>query len=105
MSKGTLLLVDDDRQLLTSMADWLRSLGYDVEVAQNCERARKAMANRVYDVALLDVRLPDGDGFDLLAHCRRQHPKTSAIMITAMGPSIRPSRRSVRGHSISSPSH
>ena len=82
MSKGTLLLVDDDRQVLASMADWLRGQGYDVDTAQNCQRARGAIAHRAYDVALLDVRLPDGDGFDLLAHCRREHPKTSVIMLT-----------------------
>ena len=63
MSKGTLLLVDDDRQVLASMADWLRGQGYDVDTAQNCQRARSAFAHRAYDVALLDVRLPDGDGF------------------------------------------
>ena len=70
MSKGTLLLVDDDRQVLASMADWLRGQGYDVDTAQNCQRARSAIAHRAYDVALLDVRLPDGDGFDLLEQCR-----------------------------------
>ena len=85
MNKGTLLLVDDDRQVLASMADWLRSQGYELDTAQNCEQARSAIAKRDYNVALVDVRLPDGDGFDLLAECRERRPGTSVIMITGYG--------------------
>lgn len=85
MSKGTLLLVDDDRQVLASMADWLRSLGYELDTAQNCDQARAAMTRREYNVALIDVRLPDGDGFDLLAEWRKKQANTSVIMITGYG--------------------
>jgi DNA-binding NtrC family response regulator len=85
MSKGTLLLVDDDRQVLASMADWLRSLGYELDTAQNCQQARAAFSSREYNVALVDVRLPDGDGFGLLAECRKKHPNTSVILITGYG--------------------
>ncbi len=85
MSKGILLLVDDDRQVLASMADWLRSQGYELDTAQNCEQARAAFARRAYNVALVDVRLPDGDGFDLLAEFREKRPSTSVIMITGYG--------------------
>ncbi len=85
MSKGTLLLVDDDRQVLASMADWLRSQGYELDTAQNCQQARAAISSRDYNVALVDVRLPDGDGFELLAECRKKHPNTSVILITGYG--------------------
>ena len=85
MSKGTLLLVDDDRQVLASMADWLRSQGYELDTAQNCQQARAAISNRDYSAALVDVRLPDGDGFELLEECRQRHPNTSVIMITGYG--------------------
>lgn len=85
MSKGTLLLVDDDRQVLASMADWLRSQGYELDTAQNCQQARAAISNREYNAALVDVRLPDGDGFELLEECRQRHPNTSVIMITGYG--------------------
>jgi DNA-binding NtrC family response regulator len=88
MHKGSLLLVDDDRQVLASMADWLRDQGYEVDTAASCPEGLQAMGRKVrkpYDVLLADVRLSDGDGFDLLAHCRREHPGTSVIMITGYG--------------------
>ena len=85
MSNGTLLLVDDDRQVLASMADWLRSQGYELDTAQNCQQARAAISSREYNVALVDVRLPDGDGFELLADFRKRHPSTSVILITGYG--------------------
>ncbi|NLS93391.1 MAG: sigma-54-dependent Fis family transcriptional regulator [Planctomycetaceae bacterium] len=85
MSKGTLLLVDDDRQVLASMADWLRSQGYELDTARNCQQARAAISARQYNVALVDVRLPDGDGFELLAECREKDANTSVILITGYG--------------------
>lgn len=85
MSKGALLLVDDDRQVLASMADWLRSQGYELDTARSCQQARAAISARHYNVALVDVRLPDGDGFELLAECREKHANTSVILITGYG--------------------
>ncbi|OHB82903.1 MAG: sigma-54-dependent Fis family transcriptional regulator [Planctomycetes bacterium RBG_16_64_12] len=85
MNKGSLLLVDDDRQVLASMADWLREQGYQVDTAASCATATEAIKRKRYEVVLVDIRLGDGDGFDILAHCRRDHPQTSVIMITGYG--------------------
>ena len=70
MNKGSLLLVDDDRQVLESMADWLREQGYQLDVANSYATALAALDKKTYDLLLVDIRLGDGDGFDLLAHCR-----------------------------------
>ena len=67
---GTILLVDDDRHLLASMADWLRELGYQVDTANSYATAVAALDRRSYDLVLADIRLGDGDGFDVLAHAR-----------------------------------
>jgi DNA-binding NtrC family response regulator len=85
MKNGTLLLVDDDRHLLTSMVEWLREQGYRVDGAASCAEARQALAKRSYDLVLSDVRLGDGDGFDLLAETRRDHPDSSCILMTGYG--------------------
>ncbi|MGO8748150.1 MAG: sigma-54-dependent transcriptional regulator [Thermoguttaceae bacterium] len=85
MNKGSLLLVDDDRQVLHSMADWLREQGYQLDTAASRAEAIAAVARKSYDVVLTDIRLADGDGFDVLAHCRRHHPATAVIMITGYG--------------------
>jgi len=85
MNKGSLLLVDDDRHVLASMADWLREQGYQVDTAAGCAEAIQAVGRKAYEVVLADIRLGDGDGFDVLAHCRREHPGTSVIMISGYG--------------------
>jgi DNA-binding NtrC family response regulator len=85
MKKGTLLLVDDDRHVLGSMADWLREQGYRVDVATDCATAIAALGRKQFDLALVDIRLPDGDGFDVLAHCREHYPRMSVILLTGYG--------------------
>ncbi|REK12269.1 MAG: sigma-54-dependent Fis family transcriptional regulator [Planctomycetota bacterium] len=85
MGKGSLLLADDDRLVLESMADWLRENGYDVDTANSFHAAREAIGRKHYDLVLLDIRLGDGDGFDLLAECRRTSPATTVIFITGYG--------------------
>lgn len=85
MKKGSLLLVDDDRQVLDSMADWLRSQGYQVDTAGSQEAARASLERKSYEVLLLDIRLRDGDGFELLAHCREKYPALIVILITGYG--------------------
>jgi DNA-binding NtrC family response regulator len=82
---ASLLLVDDDRQLLASMSQWLMELGYAVDVAGTCADARAAVDKKTYDLALVDVRLPDGDGFDVLEHCRQNHPELTVVLITGYG--------------------
>jgi DNA-binding NtrC family response regulator len=85
MKKGSLLLVDDDRHLLMSMAEWLAEQGYQVDAAASLAEARQALTRRSYDLVLSDVRLGDGDGFDLLAEARREHPDLQVILMTGYG--------------------
>jgi len=84
-SRGTLLLVDDDRHLLISMADWLREQGYQTDIAATVADATAALGRRAYDLALVDIRLGDDDGFRVLGHCRQNCPGTAVIMITGYG--------------------
>lgn len=85
MNRGTLLLVDDDRHILESMADWLREQGYTVDTANTYENSLQAVDRKPYDLVLADIRLGEGDGFDLLAHCRQHHPNTTVILLTGYG--------------------
>ncbi len=85
MKKGSLLLVDDDRHVLESMAAWLREQGYRVDVAADRATALAAMSRKSFDLVLADIRLPDGDGFDILADCRENYPQTSVILLTGYG--------------------
>ena len=85
MSKSSLLLVDDDRRVLESMADWLRAQGYELETAARYTDALEQLRKKSYDLVLCDVRLGDGDGFDLLEQCRRNWPQTQVILLTGYG--------------------
>jgi DNA-binding NtrC family response regulator len=85
MNKGSLLLVDDDRQVLESMADWLRDQGYQLDAVNSYDTAQAALEKKTYDLLLLDIRLRDRDGFDLLAHCRASYPGLIVILITGYG--------------------
>jgi DNA-binding NtrC family response regulator len=67
------------------MADWLREQGYQVDTARSFAEASEAIEGKTFEVVLADIRLGDGDGFDLLAQCRQQCPGTSVIMITGYG--------------------
>src|SRR5437764_6973071 len=82
MKRGTLLLVDDDRLVLDAMANWLREQGYDVLAAGGRDSALKHLTERRFDLVLADIRLADGDGFEILAHCRQHFPHTTVILIT-----------------------
>jgi len=85
--RATLLLVDDDRHLLASMADWLRQQGLQIDTASTYSGALGALDRKRYDLVLVDIRLGDteGDGFDVLAYCRKKNPTTAVIMITGYG--------------------
>jgi DNA-binding NtrC family response regulator len=85
MSKGSLLLVDDDRHVLTSMADWLRGLGHELDTAGSLAEGITAIGRKEYDVVLADIRLGDGDGTEILRQCNQNHPGTSVILITGYG--------------------
>jgi DNA-binding NtrC family response regulator len=82
---GNLLLVDDDRQVLAAMADWLRDQGYPTDTATSLSEGMTAVNRKEYDLVLVDIRLGQDDGFELLAHCRKTRPATPVVMITGYG--------------------
>jgi len=82
MKQSSLLLVDDDRLVLDGMSDWLREKGIEVAEAASCQQAKELIDRSGFDLVLADIRLQDGDGFDVLEHCRRRRPDTSVILMT-----------------------
>lgn len=85
MLKGSLLLVDDDRHVLESMADWLGDQGLSVDTATGYGGALEMLQQKSYEMLLVDVRLQDGDGFDLLEQCRRNYPESHVVLMTGYG--------------------
>jgi DNA-binding response OmpR family regulator len=78
-----LILLDDERHFVDELADYLRAQGHDVICAYNAAEFRLAMTARNFDVAILDVGLPDGDGFGLTASLRQEKQQVFVILLTA----------------------
>lgn len=85
MKSGRLLLIDDDAHLLESMASWLREQGYFVLTAKSCASAFEQLRKEQLDLVLADIRLNDGDGFDILAWVRQNRPELMTILLTGYG--------------------
>jgi DNA-binding NtrC family response regulator len=87
MKRIAILLVDDDRHILESMAGWLREQGYTIDTADSHLSAVAALKKKRYELVLADIRLGDGDGdgFDVLAWCREHAKDTTVILITGYG--------------------
>ena len=78
-----LLLLEDDDLLAESLAESLKDNGYLVDLAASLKAAKSLMATEHYELAILDIGLPDGSGLDLLAQWRRQKRDTPILILTA----------------------
>ncbi|MEP6651930.1 MAG: ATP-binding protein [Myxococcales bacterium] len=78
----SILIVDDDHALASNMAEIVESLDVETAIAPDRRTALALAAERDFDVALVDVRLPDGDGLSLLAPLRARSPFVQSIMVT-----------------------
>ena len=76
------LIVDDEAVVRNALAKVLNKKGIAISLAASGEEALKLMASQLFDVAFLDIRMPDMDGITLLKEIRSKHPSTVAIMIT-----------------------
>ena len=81
-SKKTILVVDDDKSILRTFTRILQKNGYEIETAETGKEAIEKADNRHYDLALVDIRLSDMDGTDLIAKLKKQLQRTVKIMIT-----------------------
>ncbi len=82
-----ILLVEDDESLRLTLADELRDNGYSVATAASVAAAESFLASASFDVVILDVMLPDGDGYTLCASLRKKSGANNAsarvLMLTA----------------------
>ena len=83
-----LLVVDDDAELSAMLVQLLQSEGWTVETAGTGADAQRAIEQRMPDLLLLDVLLPDTNGMDLCRHWHRRYPSLGIVMLTARGDPI-----------------
>jgi DNA-binding response OmpR family regulator len=80
-----LLLVEDDEDLSALVRDNLRRAGFVVDLAQSCQQALTLIRQNDYDLAVLDILLPDGDGRGLLTQLRQHKQQLPILLLTALG--------------------
>jgi DNA-binding response OmpR family regulator len=80
--QARILVIDDDATVRRSLEVALKKNGYDVNVAENGKEAIKKSKAKLYNLALVDLRLPDMDGIELLTSMREAAPKMVKIIIT-----------------------
>lgn len=79
-----ILIVEDEPEMAALIAARLQGAGFTVDAVTDCAGAEDAVAVAPYGLVLLDRRLPDGDGKDLLARFRRLRPGMPVILVSAL---------------------
>jgi DNA-binding NtrC family response regulator len=83
VSEGYRVLVAEDEATFgLTVARFLQKAGHDVKVCPTGKAAFKALDSQEWDVLLLDLKLPDADGVDILAQVRKEHPELQTIIVT-----------------------
>lgn len=80
-----ILVVDDERAMRESLSAWLDKDGYPVASAADSREVLELLRNEVYDLVLLDVKMPAMDGIELLKLIHEIQPQLLVVMITAYG--------------------
>jgi two-component system, NtrC family, response regulator HydG len=93
--RAKILVIDDEESIRFTFERFLTSAGHSVITAGNCWEARGRIAEGGFDLAFVDIILPDGTGIDLLREIRLKRPTCPVIMITAY-PSVETTRDTFR---------
>lgn len=79
-----ILLVEDDSQIAAYLGELLRAEGFDTQIASSKKEAGECLLAQAFDLVLLDVSLPDGNGFSICAEIKREY-EIPVIFLTASG--------------------
>lgn len=79
-----ILLVEDDGQIASYLVELLRAEGFDTQIAGSKKEASECLLIQAFDLVLLDVSLPDGNGFSICAEIKKEY-EIPVIFLTASG--------------------
>jgi len=80
-----ILVVDDEKNIRVTLAQCLADAGHEVDLAVSGEHALEKLEAGEYDLVLLDIKLPDLDGVEVLRRIKHRRPDQAVVMITAYG--------------------
>jgi len=84
-TKCSVLIVDDEKNIRLTLFHTLESLELEIETAMNGEEALSKMKEKLYNIILLDLKMPGMDGMEVLRQVRRIYPNIRVIIISAHG--------------------
>ena len=84
-AKERILIVDDEKDMCNIISKFIKEEGYLSEIAHDGKRALRKIKNKTYDLIILDYKLPDISGLEVLGEIGRLRPKLPVIMISAYG--------------------
>jgi len=79
------LIIDDEPDILDLLLMTLENMGVDCRTAETIEQAHTALNEQLFDICLTDMRLPDGNGIDLVKMMQKKYPQIPVALITAHG--------------------
>lgn len=82
MKKKSILVVEDDKAILKGLKEILQSGDYSVDTAETGQQALQKSQTKFFNLALLDIKLPDIEGTELLKTMHKNHPEMMKIMLT-----------------------
>jgi len=83
--KPIVLLIDDEPSIQFGFSAYLNKTGYQVQTAGSIAESRIKLAQGYFDIILLDLSLPDGNGLDLITEIRQNYPEVALVVITGTG--------------------
>ena len=85
MNTWNILLVDDEVDFITTLAERLELRGVEARVVHDGESALRAVSDKVPQVMVLDVMMPGMKGLDVLQRVKAEHPEVGVILLTGQG--------------------
>ena len=81
-SKGHIIVIDDYDHIRSTFASYLENFGYQVKMAKDGTEAKTLVEENIFDIAILDVCLPDINGLDLLGELKQVQPTLEVVICT-----------------------
>jgi two-component system response regulator RegA len=85
MTETSLLIVDDDRPFSSRLARAMEGRGYEVRVAESVQEGLAAIDQKAPTFAVIDMRLGDGSGLDVIARLKERKPDARGVILTGYG--------------------
>ncbi len=79
------LILEDEAPLRTALERSIKNMGYETESAGSISEAWAMAAQQEYDLAVMDLKLPDGDGLDFFERLHERWPETQGVVLTGFG--------------------